>query len=135
MIDDKINKSLNELEEQLKDIKSAHEQVRTTVDSFDGLKEKTSGYVTSLKDIDAKLKQFISLVGEDYEAKVASFEKDRASIVKSCNTTIEKVKNVSDEVKEEVSTNIASIQAKLKYSIIINVVLFIVLIIIVLAKM
>ena len=48
MIEEKINNSLKELEEGLKDIESARKQVEKTVSSYDGLTKTTAEYVTKL---------------------------------------------------------------------------------------
>lgn len=129
MIDERINQSLMQLEAQLKDVKSAREQVESTVNSFDGLKSTTSSYVTSLKNIETKLTEIVSLVGNDYKSKVNEFEKGQDAIVKSCNEAIDKVKNTAYKIKKDVSLNIKSIQDKLKYILIANLAIFVALII------
>ena len=46
MIDQRINDSLKELEQGLKNIDSARKQVERTINSYDGLHNSTSEYVT-----------------------------------------------------------------------------------------
>ena len=48
MIDNKINKTLSELEDGLRNIESARRQVEKTVNSYRELKEVTIEYVNSL---------------------------------------------------------------------------------------
>lgn len=49
MIDQRINDSLMELEQGLKNIDSARKQVERTVNSYEGLRNSTSEYVTQLE--------------------------------------------------------------------------------------
>ena len=55
MIDEKINNSLKELEQGLKDIESARKQVEKTVNSYDGLNKTTGEYVTKLGALTTKI--------------------------------------------------------------------------------
>ena len=56
MIDQKINNSLKELEQSLKNIESARKQVEKTVNSYDGLNNTTSEYVTTLSTLTTNVK-------------------------------------------------------------------------------
>lgn len=134
MIDEKINKSLQELETQLKEVESARKQVQNTVNSFDGLNTTTSNYVSSLNTIKTKLDEIVKLVGEDYKKKVQEFENDRAKIVNSATEVLTKVDSRAEEIQANVNENIKSVQSKLLYSIILNVVVLIALIAMFFAK-
>ena len=63
MIEEKINNSLKELEQGLRDIESARKQVEKTVSSYDGLTKTTGDYVTKLGSItELKTKLKYSLI-------------------------------------------------------------------------
>lgn len=128
MIDERINKSLQELENQLKEVESARKQVQNTVNSFDGLNTTTSNYVSSLNNIKTKLDEVVKLIGEDYKKKVQDFESDRAKIVNSANAVLTKIEHKAEEIQNSVDENIKSVQSKLLYSLILNVVILIALV-------
>jgi len=118
MIDEKINNSLRELEQGLKNVESARKQVEKTVSSYDGLNKTTAEYVNQLGVITTKVKELVDSIGKDYDLKVKAFEKDRDAVVKASNTATEKLTNATEEFKE----SLFDIQMKLKYSLIVNVV-------------
>ncbi len=76
MIDQKINNSLRELEQSLKNIDSARKQVEKTISSYDGLQKSTSEYVAQLGSLTTKMKEVIKTIGEDYNQKIANLEKE-----------------------------------------------------------
>ena len=65
MIDEKINKTLSELEANLRNVESARKQVESTVNSYEGLKDATANYVKNLSKIENNLNVLISAVGKD----------------------------------------------------------------------
>ena len=111
MIDEKINNSLKELEQGLKNVESARKQVEKTVSSYDGLNKTTAEYVSQLGVITAK-------IGKDYDQKVKAFEKDRDTVIKASNAATEKLSNATEEFKD----SLLEIQTKLKYSMFVNAV-------------
>ena len=123
MIDEKINKTLKELEQGLKDVESARKQVERTVSSFSNLNTTTSEYVRKLGTITTKVQELVGYVGKDYAQKVKDFEKDREAVIKSSNAATEKLSNATEEFKE----SLFEIQTKLKYSLIINAVSFVII--------
>lgn len=125
MIDEKINKTLSELEASLKNIESARKQVQETITSYDGLKNTTTNYVNNLSSIDKNLEQLILSIGKDYESKVVSFEKDCKIIYDSCNALIASINNSAEEIKNNVSASIAGIHKKFTYVLICNAILFV----------
>ena len=124
MIDERINKTLKELEQGLINIESARKQVEKTVMSYDSLKRTTSEYVDNLRTITVKVHELVDNVGKDYTQKIKEFEKDRDSILNSSNAAIEKLSATTDEFNESLS----KIKTKLNYSLILNVALFIALV-------
>ncbi len=118
MIDEKINNSLRELEQGLRDIESARKQVEKTVGSYDGLTKTTGDYVTKLENITIKVQELVDSIGKDYDQKVKAFEKDRDTVIKASNVATEKLSNASEELKD----SLLEIQTKWKYNIIINVI-------------
>lgn len=121
MIDEKINKTLKELEQGLQDVESARKQVERTVSSFSNLNNTTLEYVGKLGAITTKVQELVDNVGKDYAQKVKDFEKDREAVIKSSNTATEKLSNATEEFKD----SLVEIQTKLKYSLIVNVVLLV----------
>ena len=123
MIDQRINNSLKSLEEGLRNIESAREQVERTVDSYDGLNSSVTRYVQNLSSLTEKVRELITAVENDYATKVASFEKDRKTIVSSANEASNKLAEASDSFKE----SLANVESKLKYSLILNVIIIVAL--------
>ena len=123
MIDEKINKTLKELEQGLRDVESARKQVERTVSSFSNLNTTTLEYVSKLGTITTKIQELVGYVGKDYAQKVKDFEKDREAVIKSSNTATEKLSNATEEFKE----SLFEIQTKLKYSLIVNAVSLVVI--------
>lgn len=123
MIDEKINKTLKELEQGLQDVESARKQVERTVSSFSNLNTTTLEYVSKLGTITTKIQELVGYVGKDYAQKVKDFEKDREAVIKSSNAATEKLSNATEEFKD----SLFEIQTKLKYSLIVNAVSLVVI--------
>lgn len=123
MIDERINKTLKELEQGLQDVESARKQVERTVSSFSNLNTTTLEYVSKLGTITTRIQELVGYVGKDYAQKVKDFEKDREAVIKSSNTATEKLSNATEEFKE----SLFEIQTKLKYSLIVNAVSLVVI--------
>lgn len=123
MIDQRINDSLKELEQSLKDIDSARKQVENTINSYDGLQNSTSEYVAQLENLTAKVKELVTIVGKDYKQKVADFDKNCKSIIESANSASQKLSEATDSFNNSLN----KIEAKQNYSLIINVVLAVIL--------
>lgn len=126
MIDQKINNSLKELEQSLKNIESARKQVEKTVNSYDGLNNITSEYVTTLSTLTTNVKNLIKSVETDYNQKVSAFEQDRKTIIDSANAASQKLSEASDGFKASLN----NIETKLRYSMIINIITFISLLVV-----
>ena len=118
MIDERINKALKNIEDNLSNLESAHEQVEKTVNSYNGLKSTTAEYVDQLGTITAKVKELVDAIGKDYSQKVITFEKDRETIINASTNATDKLSHTTDEFKD----SLAEIQTKLKYSLIVNAV-------------
>ena len=123
MIDQRINDSLMELEQSLKNLDSARKQVEKTMESYDGLHDSVSEYVAQLKKITAKVEELIAAVGTDYKQKVKGFDNDCKSIIESANSASQKLSEATDSFNNSLNT----IEAKQNYSMIINVVLAVIL--------
>lgn len=123
MIDQRINDSLKELEQSLKDIDSARKQVENTIHSYDGLQNSTLEYVAQLENLTTKVKELVTVVGKDYKQKVADFDKNCKSIIESANSASQ---NLS-EATESFNNSLNKIDAKQNYCMIINIVLAIIL--------
>ena len=123
MIDQRINDSLKELEQSLKNIDSARKQVEKTIESYDGLHDSASEYVAQLKKITTKVEELIAAVGTDYKQKVEELDKDCKSIIESANSASQKL----SEATESFNNSLNKIDAKQNYCMIINIVLAIIL--------
>lgn len=123
MIDQRINDSLKELEQSLKNLDSARKQVEKTIESYDGLHDSVSEYVAQLEKITTKVEELIVVVGTDYKQKVKGFDNDCKSIIESANSASQKLSEATDSF----NNSLKKIEAKQNYSLIINVVLAIIL--------
>ena len=81
MIDEKINKTITELEISLKNIESSRKQADNTIKAYNGLESSVKTYVQSLSSVKEKLELLVNLIGTDYDTKVKDFDKDRKTIV------------------------------------------------------
>lgn len=129
MIDEKINKTLSELEVNLRNIESASKQVENIVNSYGGLKEATSDYVKKLSHVNENLKELVHIIGDDYNNKSNSFENDCKNISESCNSLISTINESTENIKNNVSSNINKIHRKFTYVLISNFILFVTIII------
>ena len=123
MIDQRINDSLKELEQSLKNLDSARKQVEKTIESYDGLHDSVSEYVGQLEKITTKVEELIVVVGTDYTQQVEEFDKGCKSIIESANSASQKLSEVTDSFNNSLN----KIEAKQNYSMIINIVLAIIL--------
>lgn len=123
MIDQRINDSLKELEQSLKNLDSARKQVEKTMESYDGLHDSVSEYVAQLEKITTKVEELIVVVGTDYTQKVEEFDKDCKSIIESANSASQKLSEATDSFNNSLNT----IEGKQNYSMMINIVLAIIL--------
>ena len=123
MIDQRINDSLMELEQSLKNLDSARKQVEKTIESYDGLHDSVSEYVAQLEKITTKVEELIVVVGTDYKQKVKGFDNDCKSIIESANSASQKLSEATDSFNNSLN----KIETKLNYSLIINVVLAVIL--------
>lgn len=123
MIDQRINDSLKELEQSLKNLDSARKQVEKTIESYDGLHDSASEYVAQLKKIATKVEELIAAVGTDYKQKVEEFDKDCKSIIESANSASQKLSEATDSFDNLLN----KIEKKQNYSMIINIILAIIL--------
>jgi DNA repair exonuclease SbcCD ATPase subunit len=118
MIEDKINNSLRELEQGLKNVESARKQVEKTVNSYNGLNKTTAEYVSQLGVITTKVKELVDSIGNDYNLKVKAFEKDRDAVIKASFVATDKLSDATEDFKN----SLFEINKKLKYGLIVNVV-------------
>ena len=123
MIDQRINDSLMELEQSLKNLDSARKQVEKTIESYDGLHDSVSEYVAQLEKITTKVEELIVVVGTDYKQKVKGFDNDCKSIIESANSASQKLSEATDSFNNSLN----KIEAKQNYSLIINIVLAVIL--------
>lgn len=118
MIDEKINNSLKELEQGLKNIESARKQVEKTVNSYEGLKASTNQYVNNLGIITQKINDLVETIGESYKQKSQTFDKDRQAVIDASRNATEKLSKATDEFN--ISLN--KIKKILNTSLILNVI-------------
>lgn len=123
MIDERINNSLEELENQLKKVEAARKQVEKTINSFNGINDSTQKYVSRLSEIKTTLNEIIKLIRQDYKDKVSEFEKDRHVIIESSENAINKIEEATNNVTELLASNTNLLQKKLTYTLILNVII------------
>ena len=121
MIDDKINKSLREIELELQNLSSARRQVESTVTAYAGLTESTSAYVRSLNRVTEEIKELIKVVGEDYKKRTKEFEEQQKKIENNAHYTMETIEEASKNVVANVESTVNSLQQKLTVCIILSV--------------
>lgn len=129
MIDEKINKTLSELEVNLRNIESARKQVENTINSYDGLKTVTANYVKSLSAIKDNLDAIVAAIGADYRNNTESFRRDCNEITTSCNSLLSKINDTIESIKGEVSSQIDRFHKKFMYVIICNVIVWVTMLI------
>lgn len=120
MIDDKINKALTELEANLRNVKSANDQVNNTVNAYKALTASITTYTESLSAVKVSVEKLVKAVGNDYDKRVAEFDKDRDQIVASCNQVIADVNRTIQDAKQSFHDNIKQIHNKFAYVIALN---------------
>lgn len=120
MIDDKINKALTELEANLRNVRSANDQVNNTVNAYNALTASTTAYAESLSSVKDSVEKLVKAVGNDYGKKVAEFDKDRNQIVASCNQVIADVNRTIQDAKQAFDDNIKQIHNKFTYVLVLN---------------
>lgn len=118
MIDERITKTLSELESSLRNVESARKQVENTVNSYDGLKATTSEYVNKLGNVTTKVKELTESVGKDYAQKVKDYEKDRETVVDATTSAIQQLSDATESFK----SSLLKVQSRLIISLIINAV-------------
>ena len=120
MIDDKINKALTELEANLRSVRSANDQVNNTVNAYKALTASITTYTESLSAVKVSVEKLVKAVGNDYDKRVAEFDKDRDQIVASCNQVIADVNRTIQDAKQSFHDNIKHIHNKFAYVIALN---------------
>ena len=118
MIDTKINKTLSELETNLRNLESAKNQVEKTVNTYSELESTTSEYVKRLSSINVNLKDIVQTIGQDYKNNIKSFRKD-------CDDLISKIDKAVDSTQNEISSSIKSFNRKFTFVIIFNIIMYI----------
>ena len=118
MIDERINRTLSDLESGLKNIEAARKQVEKTVSAYEELKSTTAEFVVELGNITTKTKEFVDTVGEDYSQRIKSLEEDRKTIISAATTATQNLSDATEEFKKSLS----EVKTKLKYSLILNAV-------------
>ena len=120
MIDDKINKALTELEANLRNVRSANDQVNNTVNAYKALTASTTAYAESLSEVKDSVEKLVKAIENDYGEKVSEFDKDRNQIVASCNQVIADVNRTIQDAKQSFHDNIKQIHNKFAYVIALN---------------
>lgn len=124
MIDERVNNALIELEKNLRNVESARQQVKSTVDAYDGLKNATASYVNSLAQVQKNIGMLVDVVGKDYENKVETLEKGYKEIEEVCKKTITTVEETAKGVKNSVSSSIKDIYKRFSILYVCNAIIF-----------
>ena len=132
MIDERINRTLSELETNLQNLESAQEQVRNIVNSYGGLRTATADYVENLSVIGNRLNRLITVIKENYENNTEAFRRDCEEITTSCNSLIQKIDSAVGDIKENLSWQVERHNKKITFVIACNVVILIAIVILIL---
>lgn len=95
-----INTSLERLEQSLKDIESAKNQVEKTVKTSNELQGVVAGYVSSLDSLLTNVKDWVKEISSFQGSNITGIEKTIVNIQKSCDKVIEKFTNSTDKVSD-----------------------------------
>lgn len=120
MIDDKINESLKEIERELQNVKSARNQVDSTVASYEALRNATSSYVTSMNNIKEEVTKLVKVVGDDYKGITTDFKRQQSEIQAMAKSALESISEAATQVETSVANSIKSIQTKLTIALVLN---------------
>lgn len=95
-----INTSLERLEQSLKDIKSAKNQVEKTVKTSNELQGVVAAYVSSMDSLLTNVKDWLKEISSFQGSNITGIEKSIVNIQKSCDKVIEKFSNSTDKTSE-----------------------------------
>ena len=118
MIDERINRTLSELESTLRNVEAARTQEEKTVNSFNGLAHTSQEYVRQLGNLTTTVNSLVDSIRKDYSRNNEAFEKDRNTIINASNEAIERLSNATEKFKDSLS----NIQKKMKYCLALNIV-------------
>ena len=100
-----INTSLERLEQSLKDIQSAKQQVEKTVETSDKLQGVVSKYVSSLDTLLKGVQDWVKEISSFQSSNITDLEKTIEKVRKSCDKVIENfttsTNKLSDDLKEK----------------------------------
>ena len=95
-----INISLERLEQSLKDIESAKNQVEKTVKTSNELQGVVAGYVSSLDSLLTNVKDWVKEISSFQGSNITGIEKSIVNIKNSCDKVIEKFTNSTDKTSD-----------------------------------
>lgn len=95
-----INTSLERLEQSLKDIESAKNQVEKTVKTSNELQGVVAGYVSSLDTLLTNVKEWVEEISSFQGSNITGIEKSIVNVQNSCDKVIEKFTNSTDKVSD-----------------------------------
>ena len=93
-----INTSLERLEQSLKDIESAKQQVEKTVGTSNELQGVVAKYITSLDTLLTSVKEWMTEISSFQSSNITEIEKTIENIRKSCDKVIEKFSAATGEI-------------------------------------
>lgn len=129
MIDDKINKSLREMEKELQNLNSACHQVDKTVAAYAGLSESVASYVSSLKRISEEVQTLVKVVKQDYSDRTGKFQEQQREIQNQAISTLKSVEQAASTVIESVENIVSALQKKLNFCIGLNILTIIIVLV------
>lgn len=101
-----INTSLERLEQSLKDIKSAKQQVEQTVATSTELQGIVSGYVSSLDSLLTNVKNWVNEISSFQSSNLSGIEKSIGNIQRSCDKVVENFTSSTGELSTNLKTKI-----------------------------
>lgn len=122
MIDEKINKSLKEIEHELQNISSARSQVDKTVSSYGELNKSVSLYINSVNSLNKNVQDLVETVKNDYTTKSLELDKHQKEIKELTISTLNEIKNSAEQVKISINNIIVSYRKRLSLCVILNII-------------
>ena len=106
-MEERINQALIQIENDLRSVKSAREQVDIVVESSSQLKEKVGTFVSDVSNLSKQVEELMHSINEKGKDNLTNFKESLDALDKSCAKIIssfeEKATIASDSVKNEVN--------------------------------
>lgn len=127
MIDEKINKSLFEIEKELRTLNSARNQVDAIVKTNEELSKVASSYVSSMNALTREVTELVKSIESDYLKRISELKKQQDVVQDTTINTLNAVTEATNKVIQIVQKTVRSLQTISTIGIVLNVVIIIIL--------